>query len=81
MPVGEAEDWLNSVGQPSDYVRPAAGPHPEGSRRTKINDWRNFRPREAIHLGVGFLANWQIRSEHKGPRLHWGRRIATIQRC
>jgi hypothetical protein len=26
----------------------------EGSRRTKINDWRNFRPREAIHLGVRF---------------------------
>jgi hypothetical protein len=45
---------LNSVGQLSDYLRPAAGPHPEGFRRTKIKDWRYFRLREATHLEVRF---------------------------
>ena len=45
---------MNSVGQPSDYLRPAAGPHPEGFRRTKIKDWRYFRQCEALHLGVRF---------------------------
>jgi len=34
--IARRRNWLNSVGQLSDYPRPAAGPHPEGFRRTKI---------------------------------------------
>ena len=44
---------MNST-QLSDISVSLADAHPESYQQTKINDWRDFRPGEVIHLGVRF---------------------------
>jgi hypothetical protein len=50
---------LNSVGQLSDSLRPAAGPHPEGSRR-KRSVLAQFSPAGGYSSRGEILPNWKI---------------------